>query len=471
MAFGFFKKKNYADCVYLNGNFETNDIDIPKASAIAVKEGIIIRVGEAEDMEDLTGPETKVTDLEGKYAKPGLIDLFSAPAGDVLSDTFIRLNERMTQDDLANAVESFIKKKPKADYIFGWGYDAVIISKDEEDTSLFRKRLDEISPEKPVVLVSSDDLNMRINTAAAQIAKDRADSIGIETLTPAFIMDSIIATDYEACSGPLMADALEAAKRGITSRFSCEKSTYLDNIYRDMLINITSNGLAKQRYFGSYPIKRTLPTQSYTYSIDRQATLCQELVPIVNYDTACVYCTSDEENPYYMTGEYIRKLIEDIADRGYNVRFMPLDKDAALICFSIAAELSEGYKRCTFSIENHYDFTQEELSEVYSGSVIELPLKDDKTPAEAMGMAGKLGVLAEGAYADIAVFNSKDSAEACMTILGGEIVYTKDSTLYDWVDACNRILVSYTDDISAFEKALSEEDEKAEGDETEVLSE
>ena len=458
MAFGFFKKKNYADCVYFNGNFETGDIEIPKASAIAIKDGIIIRVGDAEDMDDLTGPDTKVTDLEGRYAKPGLIDLYTSPAGTVLSSAFIRLNETMTQDDLINAVEEYIKEKPEEDYVFGWGYDAVIISKNEEDTSIFRKRLDELSAEKPIVLVSSDDLNMRINTAAAQIAKERADSMGLENLTPSFIMDSIISTDYEACAGPLMADALEAAKRGITSRFSCEKSTYLDNIYRDMLINISSNGLAKQRYFGSYPIKRTLPPQSYTYSMDRQATLCQELNPIVNYDTACIYCTSDQANPYYMSGEYIRELTEDIADKGYNIRFMPLDKDAALLSFSIAAELSDGYKKCTFSIDNHYDFTQEELSEVYSGSVIELPLKDDKTPAEAIGMSGKLGILSEGAYADIAVFDNEDSAEAYMTILAGEVVYTKDCTLYDWVDACNSILVSYTDDISAFEKELLQEE-------------
>ena len=63
-----------ADKVYVNGNIYTVDLDFSTASAIAVKEGRFIYVGDDAGVQAYIGPLTFVFDLEGKTVIPGLHD-------------------------------------------------------------------------------------------------------------------------------------------------------------------------------------------------------------------------------------------------------------------------------------------------------------------------------------------------------------------------------------------------------------
>ncbi len=63
-----------ADRVYLNGNIYTVDDSFSTASAIAVKDGRFIYVGDDVGARDHIGPLTFVFDLEGKTIIPGLHD-------------------------------------------------------------------------------------------------------------------------------------------------------------------------------------------------------------------------------------------------------------------------------------------------------------------------------------------------------------------------------------------------------------
>jgi len=63
-----------ADLILWNGHVLTvNDADTV-AQAIAVREGRILAVGSNRDIRALVGPQTRVIDLHGKTATPGLID-------------------------------------------------------------------------------------------------------------------------------------------------------------------------------------------------------------------------------------------------------------------------------------------------------------------------------------------------------------------------------------------------------------
>ncbi|MBN9272175.1 MAG: amidohydrolase, partial [Mesorhizobium sp.] len=59
-----------ADLVVRNGRVYTMDRKRPWASAFAVKGGRIVAVGEDGDIAALTGPDTRVVDLEGAMAMP-----------------------------------------------------------------------------------------------------------------------------------------------------------------------------------------------------------------------------------------------------------------------------------------------------------------------------------------------------------------------------------------------------------------
>jgi len=63
-----------ADQVYVNGNIYTVDKEFRKASAMAVKDGRFIYVGDDSGVQAYVGPLTFVFDLEGKTVIPGLHD-------------------------------------------------------------------------------------------------------------------------------------------------------------------------------------------------------------------------------------------------------------------------------------------------------------------------------------------------------------------------------------------------------------
>ena len=63
-----------ADRVYVNSNIYTVDEEFSKASAIAVKDGRFIYVGNDAGVQAYIGPLTFVSDLEGKTVIPGLHD-------------------------------------------------------------------------------------------------------------------------------------------------------------------------------------------------------------------------------------------------------------------------------------------------------------------------------------------------------------------------------------------------------------
>jgi predicted amidohydrolase YtcJ len=65
---------NHADLILHRGLFTTLDRSNPHAEAVAIKDGRFLRVGRADEVMALAGPQTKVIDLKGKRVLPGLID-------------------------------------------------------------------------------------------------------------------------------------------------------------------------------------------------------------------------------------------------------------------------------------------------------------------------------------------------------------------------------------------------------------
>jgi predicted amidohydrolase YtcJ len=63
-----------ADAVFLNGKVVTLDPIIPKAEAIAVRDGRILAVGASAHIAAMAGPRTRTVDLAGRTVIPGLID-------------------------------------------------------------------------------------------------------------------------------------------------------------------------------------------------------------------------------------------------------------------------------------------------------------------------------------------------------------------------------------------------------------
>jgi predicted amidohydrolase YtcJ len=74
LAVGGIEQPREADRAYMNATIYTVDEDFSTASAIAVKEGRFIYVGDPAGVHSHIGPNTLVVDLEGKTVIPGLHD-------------------------------------------------------------------------------------------------------------------------------------------------------------------------------------------------------------------------------------------------------------------------------------------------------------------------------------------------------------------------------------------------------------
>ena len=67
------------DLVLHNGRIATLDRARPRVAAAAVRGGEILALGEDRDVVPLAGPETRVVDLRGRAAIPGLNDSHTHP--------------------------------------------------------------------------------------------------------------------------------------------------------------------------------------------------------------------------------------------------------------------------------------------------------------------------------------------------------------------------------------------------------
>ncbi len=428
MAFSLFKRKQYADTILCGGNIRTFDPEYPIASCAAVREGILIAVGDESIRDEFEGKDTKVIELDGRWVIPGFIDLYGHPSQGTFAGTFIKLDESMDLDGICSTLQDYAKDHPDDPYFFAFGFESSLFDGfSEEDNTAFRLRLDEICGEVPLVLLSADNLNMRLSTPASDAIRAMAEDEGVPFVNQAYIMNHLVAPDFTGCIPAMMKTAENYARRGFTSVLNTEKSSYFDNIYRDMQMNAYQAGVLKQRYFGSYSISRPARPETVLLEMDRKFTYCQELAPLINSKQLIILSDSMEGGPHCIGPDLMRAYAENCAEKGYHVRFFPQDKGALLIMSDIAGDLAERYRKQCFSIASDLVLTEEELATVASGSELRLAASSQEacvrqtegqsygeaatlfyteTAAKALGIAQQAGSLEDGKWADLAVYES-----------------------------------------------------------------
>lgn len=68
------------DTIFYNGIIHTLDKAYPEVSALAIKDGVILRLGSDEEILALKDPQTRLIDLQGRLMLPGLCGYPSASA-------------------------------------------------------------------------------------------------------------------------------------------------------------------------------------------------------------------------------------------------------------------------------------------------------------------------------------------------------------------------------------------------------
>jgi predicted amidohydrolase YtcJ len=187
-----------ADIVFQNGSVYTLDGNRSWARAVAVRGGRIAYVGSDEESKSLIGPSTQVVDLGDRMMLPGFQDVHIHPIGGGIEAASCDLNELTTLDEYLDTIRSYAAENPDEDWIMGGGWSMSVFG---PGANASRRLIDEIVPDRPVLLTSADGHSAWVNSKALEIA-----GITAETPDP---VDGVI--DREPDTGEPLGSLQEGA--------------------------------------------------------------------------------------------------------------------------------------------------------------------------------------------------------------------------------------------------------------------
>lgn len=164
-----------ADLVLTNGKIYTVNPEQPWAQAVAISDGKYRYIGDASGVDELVGDDTRVIDLGGKMAMPGINDAHVHPIQGSMKDLFeCNFPFTATPDDIAAAISECVADRPDAVWIRGgqWGSDFFV----DNDIPNPREWLDAVSGDKAIYLADDALHNAWFNSKALEILGVTADT-------------------------------------------------------------------------------------------------------------------------------------------------------------------------------------------------------------------------------------------------------------------------------------------------------
>lgn len=157
-----------ADTAYVNGQIYTVDAEQSWAEAVAIKDGRFIAVGSRDAIAPVIGAKTRVTDLGGRMAMPGIHDLHIHPVGGTLTTLYgCNFPPAAPVSEITARIGSCAKGQPSGTWIRGGVFAAQLL---DSDPPLHRSMLDAVAPDHPVILRSSGGHTAWVNSAALAAA-------------------------------------------------------------------------------------------------------------------------------------------------------------------------------------------------------------------------------------------------------------------------------------------------------------
>ncbi len=140
-----------ADTVLLNGRIFCGLAE-GFVDALAIGAGKVLAAGPAAEITALQGPGTKIVDLAGRAAIPGLNDahMHLLPLGLGMSEVNLRPEEGVRSvDEILRRIGLAAKGKKPGEWVFGRGYDHNELAEGRHPTA---EELDRVAPDNPVYI-------------------------------------------------------------------------------------------------------------------------------------------------------------------------------------------------------------------------------------------------------------------------------------------------------------------------------
>jgi predicted amidohydrolase YtcJ len=233
--------------------------------AVAVRGNQILRVGSNRDVKRLRRPQTVVVDAHGATVIPGLNDTHAQLTPGALSLDQLDLSSATTLDELEALISEYADDMPSRAWVLGRNGDRSLLA---IANVAARKILDDVVPDRPVMLTSDDGTLAWANSEAlkragigahtrtvpavpaANIVKDRktGEPTGVLRAEAIVLMTHVLPEPSHAEKLVAMRAAIEEAHRlGVTSVQSASSGEE----EMDLLNEIRQQGDLTLRVYGS----------------------------------------------------------------------------------------------------------------------------------------------------------------------------------------------------------------------------
>jgi len=231
-----------ADLLLTNAEVHTLARPDETHEAVAVRDGRIVRVGDAYELEFLAGVDTRTVDCDGRVLIPGFIDAHTHL--DVLGRKLVHadLSAAGSREAALDALRARAAAVDAGDPVLGFGYDEH--AWDETDY-LTRDDLDAVDAAGPVVAVREDLHVASLSSAAldrfggvlpdADVRRE-ADGTPTGVVTEAAVgavLDAL-APDADEMATVLRAAQAHANERGVTGVHDMVRRSHAPSVYRDL---------------------------------------------------------------------------------------------------------------------------------------------------------------------------------------------------------------------------------------------
>lgn len=157
------------DTILTNGKVYTLNPALPWAEAVAIAGKKFIYVGDTKSAEKYSSKETRVIDLKGKMAMPGLVDAHIHPVLAGMEKIYdCNFYPSATLAEIEARVKKCVATRPDAPWIIGGRWGSAINDIDPSITP--RQWLDRISGGKAISLQDGSGHNRWVNSKALELA-------------------------------------------------------------------------------------------------------------------------------------------------------------------------------------------------------------------------------------------------------------------------------------------------------------
>ena len=153
--------------IFHNGKIFTSNKAMPWAAALVIKGNKIAYVGDEEGVKAYMNEGAEITDLDGRLMTPGFIDGHIHALMATLINAVIVIPFASTLDEIKEIVKAYIAKHPELPAYLGMGWNDIGFGAEGPR----KEWLDEVCPDKPILLFAASGHSGWCNTKALEIAK------------------------------------------------------------------------------------------------------------------------------------------------------------------------------------------------------------------------------------------------------------------------------------------------------------